>query len=50
MIGIPCFHTCVVLHYMKRDLIDCVDEFFSVENFIDTHERFGVLPNNGLDM
>ena len=35
---------------MKRDLIDYVDEFFSVENFIDTHERFGVLPNNGPGM
>ena len=35
---------------MKRDLIDNVDEFYSVENFINTHERFGVLPNNGSDM
>ena len=50
MIGIPCVHAYVVLHYMKRDPIDYVDEFFSVENFIDTHERLGVLQNNGTDM
>ena len=37
---------------MKRDSVDYVDEFFFflVENFINTHARFEVLPNNGLDM
>ena len=48
--GIPYVHAYVVLYYMKRDMIDYVDEFFSVENFINTYERFGVLPNNRLDM
>ena len=35
---------------MKRDPVDYVDQFFSVQNFISTHERFGVLLVNGLDM
>ena len=43
-------HECAVFHYMKRDLIDFVDHFFSVQNFISTHERFGVLPINRSDM
>ena len=43
-------HGCATIHYMKRDPIDFADQFFSVQNFISTQERFGVLPINGLDM
>ena len=35
---------------MKKDLVDNVDQFFSVQNFISTHDRFRVLSINGLDM
>ena len=43
-------HENSTIHYMKRDPIDFVYQFFSVQNFISTHERFGVLPINGSDM
>ena len=38
---------CETIHYMKRDPIDFNDNFFSIENFIGTHKRFGLLPING---
>ena len=31
------------------DPVEFVDKFFSVENFITTHVRFGLLPINGQD-
>ena len=43
-------HGCVAIHYLKRDLVEFVDKFFSVENFIITHEGFNLLPINGQDM
>ena len=35
-IGIPCVHGCATIHYLKRDLADYLDNFFSVKNFIAT--------------
>ena len=35
---------CATIHYLKRDLVDYFDKFFSVKNFITTRQRFGLLP------
>ena len=50
MTYIPYVHGCAIILYMKRDPVDFVDNFFKVENFISTHQRFGLLPINGSDM
>ena len=41
---------CATIYYMKRDPVDFVDQFFSVQNFISTHEKFGMILVNGSDM
>ena len=40
-------HKCADIHPLKRDLIEFVDKFFSVENFITIHEGFDLFPING---
>ena len=46
----PYVHGCARIHFLKRDLIDFIDNFFSVQNFITTRERFDLLPINGQNM
>ena len=43
-------HGCAAINYLKRVPVEYVDEFLSVENFITTHERCGLLLISGEDM
>ena len=43
-------YDCAEIHYLKRDLVDYLDKFFNVKNFITTCQMFGLLPINGQDM
>ena len=43
-------HGCATIHYLKRNLVEYVDEFFSMKHFITTHGRCDLLPINGEDM
>ncbi|XP_050238213.1 uncharacterized protein LOC126687699 [Mercurialis annua] len=47
--GIPCIHACSRIHWLKKDPADYVDEYFSVQRYIEAY-KYGIEPINGKKM